>query len=228
MSDVAASALEEIPAPRRARLLAAVRRWQRRSGLAAGRPPAEVLGECLGEVWLARRGGLGWDRALRRALYREFEQPRLRTGCDPAEVLPAPPDPRPVELPPWCAAWLLELSARPTTSRCPVGGSRRRSRLILTEIALALSGGQLWLDLERRCARLLARATTAPPGDRTIRRRARELHRLLGRLELPPRLQHARSELTALLGRRPPAAQKYSGGSNGGRSSGKSGTRQRV
>ncbi|MBL7008070.1 MAG: hypothetical protein ISR76_03670 [Planctomycetes bacterium] len=198
---------ESILALRREQMTARVRLWQQRSGMAPGWEPGDVLEASLGALWIELVRGRSWRQALRRALYLDWERPRrtahrpLPAGLGRAAAATAPPP----ELPPWTAAWLIELSAHPgggAKAARELGWTRQRTRLVLGTLARQLGGPGFWTDLERRCARLHARAASEAPSCAEVQAEARALLRLMSHLELPAELEDARRGLSTLAARR--------------------------
>jgi len=199
----------------RPRLLRQVQVWKRRSGMARNRSVEEILDHCLGILWLDLSAHdeprLHAPKALRRALYQEFEKP-ARLQClpllaeHPTYPLGGKPDCASEWDEPWQSDWLSQLLEKPNQLRelrIQFSWTRRQLKVHLTAWLLMTFGDSFFQDLTRRLARLATRSAQEGPTQK-VRLEARLLHRFTGQLDLPPQWKETRRWLRTLARQKAP------------------------
>ncbi|KAA3607075.1 MAG: hypothetical protein DWQ01_15330 [Planctomycetota bacterium] len=224
MSEGLSTPRSDLPLPSRRQLLRSLEGYRQRQSRRM--PPAEILLEdCLGAFWLELAHcpdpNQQWKQALRRVLYREWEQPHRRSLRGLYSEMPT------VEENPQNTAELGEIidrlpqirtietaNGRLKPAAADLGCSRQNTRVHLTTLYRALSGDEAFHDLERRAARLFARATQEGPTPKVILE-ARRLRKLCRLLELPARLQNLWLSLNSLAGGKDPDHQENQDSASG-------------
>jgi len=193
-----------------------IRAWLRLTGYSPATQAELVFDSCLSTLWIglheSNAGGIAfnWEKALRHALYLEFERGQShRVGLDKipevdtADICSDLGTTLPIE---WLD-WVSEMEAvngHPARVATARGWSRRQMRVHLSGLLRALAGPEYLDDLRRRVARLLLRIADGNESENSSIKEQRRVFKLLGWLELPHDLSKARELIKTLVDTKSP------------------------
>ena len=193
--------------------------WLRLTGYAPNFNAEGVLDTCMGTIWLRLGKGAdlesekNWTRALRHALYMEFERGRRSyTPFDKVQEVVGGEfafqdvERLPLEWTEWVAMF-DGCDGHPARIAKSLGWTHRQMRVHLSSLYRELTDDQDYENLACRVRRILHKLHSHKCAN-IIGVEARLVHRLLGWLEVPRELKLARKEIKTLVRKKYPVGSE--------------------